>query len=318
MSEWMLLVRVPISVETRAESASRVFLGHLLNLLGALLTLVHGLTDRGFELELVSLGEHAAALGGLDSLSLLNLGQRLDLLGNLLVVLHHGGVKGAEAVSKAVLGLAESLVGVETSTTGSLSELLVGSSLGSSVLGENSEELAGGLGETTLLVATVLLGLGADLGDLHVEVLCHHVHALLDLSLVAADDAVQGIVVLGENLLTVVAELDHTLHLSVDVAVDAGLLETVLGDDTLELSHTAVQLTDLVAHGGTEVEEVHLELLLGSSDAGVGLGLGLVDVSDGLGKTLVLEGRVRVESGGHTGRCLGEHHVCVVAVLGHL
>merc|ERR1711881_808240 len=104
-------------------------LGHFLDLLGALLTLVHGLTDRGFELELVSLGlhaEHAAALGGLDSLSLLNLGQRLDLLGNLLVVLHHGGVKGAEAVGKAVLGLAESLIGVETSTTGSLSELLVG------------------------------------------------------------------------------------------------------------------------------------------------------------------------------------------------
>merc|ERR1712216_851826 len=262
-------------------------LGHLLDLLGALLTLVHGLTDRGLELELVRLGlhlEHAAALGGLDCLSLLNLGQLLDLGGNLLVVLHHGGVKGAEAVGKAVLGLAESLVGVETGTTGSLSELLVGSSLSLGVLGEHSEELAGGLGETTLLVVTVLLGLGTDLGDLEVEVLGHHLHTLLDLSLVLADDAVEGSVLLGEDLLTVVTHLDHTLHLSADVLVDAGLLETVLGDDTLELSHTTVQLADLVLHGGTEVEQVHLELLLRGSytgklvTAGLGLSCNLVHV----------------------------------------
>merc|ERR1712178_162567 len=295
-------------------------LRHLLDLLGTCLTLLHSTTNGSLELELVSLGphaEHAAATGRLDSLAFLDLGELLDGLHGLLVVLHHSGVEGTEAVGEAVLGSAESLVSVKAGTTRSLSELLVGSLLGLLVLSEDSEELAGGLGKTTLLVLTVLSSTLADLSDLKVELLGHHLHAVLDLGLVLGNDASKSLVLLGEDLLTVVTELDHALHLSIHVAVHTGLLEAVLGDDTLELSHTRIELGNLVLHSGTKVQKVHLELLLSRGDASIGLGLGCVDVGHSLSKALVLEGSVRVESGSHTSRCLGEHHVRMVAVLGH-
>merc|ERR1711881_23746 len=78
-----------------------------------------------------------------------------------------------------------------------------------------------------------------------------------------------------------------------------------------------VELGHLVAHGSSEVEETHLELALGSSHTGIGLLLGISDVLDGLREALVLEGLVGAEGSVHTGGSSLEHHVGVVAVLGH-
>merc|ERR1711881_109412 len=51
---------------------------------------------------------------------------------------------------------------------------------------------------------------------------------------------------------------------------------------------------------------------------GIGLLLGISDVLDGLREALVLEGLVGAEGSIHAGGCSLEHHVSVVAVLGHL
>merc|ERR1711881_539794 len=51
---------------------------------------------------------------------------------------------------------------------------------------------------------------------------------------------------------------------------------------------------------------------------GIGLLLGISDVLDGLREALVLEGLVGAEGSVHTGGSSLEHHISVVAVLGHL
>merc|ERR1712054_551733 len=71
-----------------------------------------------------------------------------------------------------------------------------------------------------------------------------------------------------------------------------------------------VELGHLVAHSGSEVEETHLELALGSSHAGIGLLLGISDVLDGLRERLVLESSL--------GSQLGATLLCLLGDIGHL
>merc|ERR1711959_884612 len=79
-----------------------------------------------------------------------------------------------------------------------------------------------------------------------------------------------------------------------------------------------VELADLVPDSGAEVQKTDLELRAGGGHTGISLLLGIGDVLDSLGETLVLEGLVGAEGSIHTGRSSLELHVSVVAVLGHL
>merc|ERR1711881_202596 len=78
-----------------------------------------------------------------------------------------------------------------------------------------------------------------------------------------------------------------------------------------------VQLGSLATGSGGGPHETNLELSAGSVHTGSGLLLGIGDVLDGLREALVLEGLLGAEGSVHTGGGSLEHHVGVVAVLGH-
>merc|ERR1711975_108213 len=134
-------------------------------------------------------------------------------------------------------------------------------------MGGFASEHAGSMG-------TVAAHNTADLGDLIVVVGSHGIHTSDGLGLVARNETLELTVTLEVGLVAVVTELDHTLGLGIHVGIDLGLLELVLLDDTRELGNTSVGLGDLLLNSGTELEDVHLELGLGSSDLAGGLSLG--------------------------------------------
>merc|ERR1712159_628273 len=78
-----------------------------------------------------------------------------------------------------------------------------------------------------------------------------------------------------------------------------------------------VELGSLATGSGGSPHETNLELSAGSVHTGSGLLLGIGDVLDSLGEALVLEGLLGAEGSVHTGGGSLEHHVGVVAVLGH-
>merc|ERR1712036_160348 len=203
-------------------------------------------------------------------------------------------------------------------TTSGLSHLLVSGSLDLGIAHQSAIKAGGLLAEHTLSMATVPLHAALDGAQTLPEVIRKTHHLGVGGRTVLSHEATESLVIASKLHLTLVAKLDHTLDLGVHVAVHTSLLEAVLGDDTLELSHTAVELGDLGLHDGGQVHDVHLEEGLGIVDAPVVLGLHLVDVGDSLGEPLVLENLHGVQGSRHLGGGVLEHHVSVSTVAGHL
>merc|ERR1719473_1074888 len=101
-------------------------------------------------------------------------------------------------------------------------------------------------------------------------------------------------------LVTLVAELDHTAHLSVHVGVDLGLGGAV---------DTSVDLGNLMLHSGGKLEETSFELGLRGSNLGLGLIASSLDVLHSLGIAVSLEGLLGVEGSLETHGGLLELHV---------
>merc|ERR1712054_342556 len=135
--------------------------------------------------------------------------------------------------------------------------------------------------------------------------------------LVTVDEALELSIVLKVLLVTLVAETDHALHLSVHIGVDLGLSGTVGADDTSGGVDPGGHLLHLLLDDGGKAEDADLELLLGSTDTTVGLTASGSNVSDGSGVTAVLEGLGGIEGGGETGGGMLHGHVNLVALLGH-
>merc|ERR1712054_402065 len=286
-----------------------------------LFTLLDGSRDGTVDVVAVGLGhgtKHGTALGRLHRVSVDDASQLVDL-----VLLLPGGadsdsVHAGKATCEGSLGTTKGVHGIDAGTAGGRHLLAVGKVLHALVASKGSVKLVGGTTQVVGRVATVLGHLVADLGHVHVEGVSHALHAAEGLSLVLGHEGAELLVLLDVLVVTLVAELHHTHELSMNIAVHLSLLELVASDSVLKGCHTRVQLGDLVAHSGTEVQQTHLELGLGSSHTGIGPLLGIVDVLHGLGETLVLQSLVGGEGSIHARRGSLEHHVGVVTVLGHL
>merc|ERR1712159_854436 len=173
------------------------------------------------------------------------------------------------------------------------------------------------MGEGTLGVLAVTLELTAHGSELRVEGGSDLVETTAGGGLVTVDEALELSVVLKVLLVTLVAETDHALHLSVHVRVNLGLGRTVRADDTGGGVDPGGHLLHLLLDDGGKAEDTDLELLLGGTDTTVGLTAGSGDVSDGTSVTLVLKGTGGVEGGGETGGGMLHGHVDLVALLGH-
>merc|ERR1712054_668361 len=284
------------------------------------LTLADGTRDSVQELSTVGLhhgSEHGTATAGLHGVLVDDAREALDLAVELLVVADNGGVELGHAATELTLGVAEGIGHVEASTTSLMGELLVHGHLGTLLLGNSGVQLGSLAGEHARSMSTVPLHGAADLVDLVVVVGSHSVHAGDGLGLVASDETLELLVALKVGLVAVVTELDHTLGLGVHVGVHLGLLELVLLDNTGELGDASVGRGDLLLHGGTELEDVHLELGLSSGDLAGRLGLGSGDVAHSGCETTVVEGGESVEGSLHTGGGRLECHVSVGAVASH-
>merc|ERR1712054_680717 len=296
-------------------------LATLLDELGTLLASGDGLADGSLELGLVGV------LGGLDLLAA-DLGlhgvlvdetsELLDLLVGLLVVLGDLGSELVDLLLEGDLGLADVVHGIEAHATdvGGHTGVLDGLLL---LHGEESrEDLVGGALKTVLGVGTVLGELLAHLAEGGVEGVLHLVEVGVNLLLVLVDELVELDVLLGPLLVTLVTELDHTVHLSVHVGVHLGLGSLVGTDNTGSLVHTLVHLGHLLGDGGLELQKANLVVDGGGSDLGLGLGLGSSDVTLGLSETLVLESLLGVEGGSELLGGVLQGHVDGMTVLGHL
>merc|ERR1712054_694521 len=292
----------------------------LLNLSHAVLTVADSTGNGIHELGAVGLhhgSEHGTTLAGLDSVLVDNASQALHLAIELTVVADNGGVELGHALAELALGIAEGISDIETSTTRLVGELAVHAHLVLLLLGDGRVQLGGLAGEHAGSMSAVATHDTTDLGDLVVVVGSHGIHTSDGLGLVARNETLELTVTLEVGLVAVVTELDHTLGLGIHVGIDLGLLELVLLDDTRELGNTSVGLGDPLLNSGTELEDVHLELGLGSSDLAGGLSLGSGDVAHSGRKATVVEGRERVEGSLHARSRRLECHVSVGAVAGH-
>merc|ERR1711881_378364 len=288
---------------------------------GVHLTLVDHAADSSLQLGGVGLGHHAehlATLGILHGVPGGDTCEALDLSIGLTVVLHNGGVEASEALQEVLLGAAKGIGSIEASTAGLLSHLLVSSSLDLGVTHESAVKAGSLLAEHTLSMTTVALHGPLDGGKTLTEVIGQTHHLGVGGGTVLGHEGTESLVVVSKLHLALVAKLHHALDLSVHVAVHTSLLEAVLGDDTLELGHTAVELGNLVLHDGSQVHDVDLEEGLRLVDASVVVGLHLLDVGDGGRKPLVLQNLHGVEGGRHLRGGVLEHHVSMSTVAGHL
>merc|ERR1711881_800919 len=292
----------------------------LLNSDGTLLTLLDGNGDGMADVALVG-GlhglEHGTATGRLDSVGGHDTSELVDAVLLLLGGAHSDGVHAGKTTSEGGLGTTKGIHGIELGTTSVGHLLLVGTTLHLSVLGEGSVQLVGRTTQVVSGVTTVLGHLVTDLVHVHGEGVGHALHATESVSLVLSHEGAELLVLLDVLVVTLVAELHHAHKLSMGVAVDLGLLELVAGNSVLEGGHASVELGSLATGSGGGLHETNLELSAGSVDTGSSLLLGVGDVLDSLGEALVLEGLLGAEGSVHTGGSSLEHHVGVVAVLGH-
>merc|ERR1712054_419877 len=173
--------------------------------------------------------------------------------------------------------------------------------MGSSLLGEH----ASGVG-------AVLLHGSANLVELGRVVVGHSLEATVVGSLVGVDQALQLSILLQVLPVTLVTDLDHTVHLGTHIGVDLGLSELVLVDDTGQLCDASVGLSNLLLHGGTERADLGAEHPLGCS-----VTAGLCNPLHVLGETLVVQSLGSVEGCGHVSGGSLEREIGVLAVTGH-
>merc|ERR1712178_181345 len=287
---------------------------------GTLLTLLDGNTDSMADVTLVSLLhglQHSTALGRLDSVGGHDTSELVDATLLLLGRVDSDGVHLGQTTSEGGLGRAKGIHGVKLGAVGVGHLLAVGTTLHLGVLGKGGVQLVGGTTKVVGRVATVLGHLVADLVHVHGERIGHALHLAKSFSLVLGHKSTELLVLLDVLVVTLVAELHHAHKLSMGVAVHLGLLELVTGNSVLESGDTGVELGSLATGSGGSPHEANLELSAGSVHASSGLLLGIGDILDGLREALVLEGLLGAEGSIHTGGGSLEHHVGVVAVLGH-
>merc|ERR1711988_1945412 len=285
-----------------------------------LLTLLDSSAEGRLELSLVGLLEGSDELAARAGASLVAADDTSELGdGNvgLLVVLGNNLTEEEHLAAECGLGATHAVHHVEAHTaSGSLhgSVLL---ELGSLLASQSAVQTASGTAEGALGVLAVTLELTAHRSELGVEGGSNLVKTTAGGGLVAVDEALELSIVLKVLLVTLVAEADHALHLSVHIGVDLGLSGTVGADDTSGGVDPGGHLLHLLLDDRGKAEDADLELLLGSTDTTVGLTASGSNVSDGSGVTAVLEGLGGIEGGGETGGGMLHGHVNLVALLGH-
>merc|ERR1712164_218319 len=270
-------------------------LATLLNKLGTLLASGDGLADGGTELVLVCLLEDGDLLttgSGLLGVALHDTGELGDLLLGSTIVLGNDTTKVVDLPAEGGLGKADVAPGIKLHAAGGSLESGVLLGLEGTLGAERSPHLGSLLSETALGMLAVA---GKGLAD------------LLELS-----------IVLEVGTVTLVAELDHALHLGSDVVVHLGLGSTVLANDASGRVDPVVHLSDLATDSGSEVEQAHLELGGGLGNLSLGFRTSSLDVTHSLGVATVLERLLGVQGSGETHGGLTQGHVDFVTVLGHL
>merc|ERR1711881_658576 len=287
---------------------------------GTLLTLLDGNTDGVADVTLVGLLhglEHSTALGRLDGVGVHDTSELVDAALLLLGRLDGDGVHLSKTTSEGGLGATKGIHGVQLGTVGVGHLLAVGTTLHLSVLGKGGVQLVGGATQVVGGVTTILSHLVTDLVHVHGERVGHALHLAESVSLVLSHEGAELLILLDVLVVTLVSELHHAHKLSMSVTVHLGLLELVAGNSVLESGNTGVELGSLATGSGGGPHETNLELSAGGVHTGSSPLLGIGDVLDGLSEALVLEGLLGAEGSIHTGGSSLEHHVGVVAVLGH-
>merc|ERR1711881_639783 len=177
---------------------------------------------------------------------------------------------------------------------------------------------SGLLGEHASGVGTVLLHGGANLVELGSVVVGHGPKAAVVGSLVGVDEALKLGILLQVLLVTLVTDLDHTVHLGPHTGVHLGLSELVLVDDTGQLGDASVGLGNLLLHGGTERANADTEVSTGPGDTSGGLLAGVLDGLHVLGETLVVQSLGGVEGCSHASGGSLEGEIGVVTITLHL
>merc|ERR1712054_402213 len=270
-----------------------------------LLTLLDGSAEGRLELSLVGLlegSDELAARAGASLVAADDTSELGDGLVSLLVVLGNNLTEEEHLAAECGLGATHAVHHVEAHTaSGSLhgSVLL---ELGSLLASQSAVPTASGTAEGALGVLAVTLELTAHRSELGVEGGSDLVKTTAGGGLVTVDEALELSIVLKVLLVTLVAETDHALHLSVHIGADLGLSGTVGADDTSGGVDPGGHLLHLLLDDGGKTEDADLELLLGSTDTTVGLTASGSNVSDGSGET---------------GGGMLHGHVNLVALLGH-
>merc|ERR1711871_1786633 len=296
--------------------------GHLLlDGESASLTLCDGISDSGVESVLVSVGnlaELCAASSILDGVLSHDAGELHDLAVLLLLEFLDSLVKLGGLLGELVLSIAESVLSVDLSTTGSLGQLLVDSLLSLLVVSQGLEQTGGCGSEGSLSVLAVLLHLGLDLGEISEELILHVHHLLLGVSLVLGHESLELGILLEVLSIAVVTDLHHALELSVHIVVHLSLLVPVGGDGSGELGLAMVELLGLLLALLGQSKDISIEAGLEALDTVFSLLLRLSDVSHSLGETLILQCGLCRECSVHAGGGVSERSISVSAVIGHL
>merc|ERR1712054_9520 len=167
-------------------------------------------------------------------------------------------------------------------------------------------------------MSTVLLHGGTNSIELHGVVSSHGLHASIVGSLVGSNELSKLLVLLKVLLVTLVADGDHALHLSLHIGVHLGLSDLVLLDDTGKGSHASIGCSDLLVDSRTEEHDLALESDLSIVDTLLSLSLGSSDVLHVLREALGLGSSLSIEGSIHTAGCSLQSHVSVLAVGSHL
>merc|ERR1712164_89208 len=296
-------------------------LATLLNKLGTLLASGDGPADGGTELVLVCLLEDGDLLttgSRFLGVALHDTGELGDLLLGSTIVLGNDTTKVVDLPAEGGLGKADVAPGIKLHAAGGSLESGVLLGLEGTLGAERSPHLGSLLSETALgMLAVAGKGL-ADLLELGVEAVGHLVELASGLGLTLVDETLELSIVLEVGTVTLVAELDHALHLGSDVVFHLGLGSTVLANDASGRVDPVVHLSDLATDSGSEVEQAHLELGGGLGNLSLGFRTSSLDVTHSLGVATVLERLLGVQGSGETHGGLTQGHVDFVTVLGHL